>query len=129
MRREVGEGLVLDAGAFIALERRDRFATALMDKALRAKVPLVTAAAVGAQVWRGGTGKQVPLTLLLHHVSVVELTRPVARLLGLMLGRAGLTDPVDAHVAYLAAERDWTVVTSDPEDLLRLDTRLRIQRV
>ena len=123
------EGLVLDAGVFVALERRSGFVASLLDQAKRTKVPLVTSAAVIAQVWRGGSGKQTPIALALHHVDVVDLSRPVARVLGLMLGRAGTTDAVDAHVAYLAVERDWTVATSDPDDLLRLEPKLRVVRV
>jgi predicted nucleic acid-binding protein len=130
VRRDTdSEGLVLDAGVFIALERRDGFVVSLLDKAKRAKVPLVTSAAVVSQVWRGGGGRQTPIALLLHHVDVADLSRPVARVLGLVLGRAATTDVVDAHVAYLAITRDWTVLTSDPEDLLRLDPKLRIVRV
>ncbi len=123
------EGFVLDAGAFIALERKDRFAAALIRRAIREKIPLLTSAAVVAQVWRGGKGKQVPIALALHDVEIVDLSADVARPIGLLLSRAGLADPVDAHVALLAIERDWTVLTSDPDDLLRIEPRLRIERV
>jgi hypothetical protein len=47
-----------------------------------------------------------------------------------MLGRAkGKADVVDAHIVFLARDRDWSIVTSDPRDLLALDETLSIERV
>jgi hypothetical protein len=46
-----------------------------------------------------------------------------------MLGATGASDPIDAHIVLLARERDWPVLTSDPEDLLALDPSLAVERI
>ena len=79
-------GVVLDAGAFIALERRDRTMVALTQRFVEARTPLVTSAGVVAQVWRGGDQRQVPIAYLLRRTVVVDLTFATARILGRMLG-------------------------------------------
>ena len=56
-----GRGVVLDAGAFIALERRNPTMVRLIQLFSVAKTPLVTSAGVVARVWRGGGGHQVPV--------------------------------------------------------------------
>lgn len=94
-----------------------------------AHTPLVTSAAVVAQVWRGGERRQVPIAFLLRRVTVVDLTYPVARLLGRMLGSSGTSDPVDAHVVFLARDRDWPVLTCDPADLLALDPSIVVEQI
>lgn len=122
-------GVVLDAGAFIALERRNGTMVALAKILLEAQTPLVTSAAVVAQVWRGGAEKQVPIALLLRRVLVVALDHGVARTLGRMLGESRTSDPVDAHVVFLARERSWPVLTSDARDLLAIDPTLVVERI
>lgn len=122
-------GVVLDAGAFIALERRNRKLVALVQLFAKAKTPLVTSAGVVAQVWRGGTGRQVPLAFLLRQTTVAALDQPVARMVGRMLGQSGTDDPIDAHIVLLARERNWPVLTSDPDDLLAIDPLLDLERV
>lgn len=122
-------GLVLDAGAFIALENRDAFMTARVQELARKKTPLVTSAGVVARVWRGGSDAQVPFVFLLRRAEVVDLTYAVAKLLGRMMGERGTRDPVDAHVAYLARDRGWPVLTSDPDDLRALDSTLDLRGV
>lgn len=122
-------GVVLDAGAFIALERRDGTMVRLTKRFTDAGTPLVTSAGVVAQVWRGGGPRQAPLAFLLRRTTVVDLTYAVARVLGLMLGTSRRADPVDAHIVFLARQRQWPVVSSDPEDLLVLDPTLAIERI
>ncbi|HYZ08054.1 MAG TPA: hypothetical protein VE709_05555 [Pseudonocardiaceae bacterium] len=110
--------LVLDAGAFLAVERADRDVVALV-KGERAagRVPL-THGGVVAQVWRGG-GRQALLARLLAGVDVVALNEELGRRAGVLLGRAGSSDVVDAAVVLLARDGD-DVLTSDPQDLLVL---------
>ncbi len=122
-------GFVLDAGAFIALERRNQTMVRLTHLFAKQSVPLVTSAGVVAQVWRGGAGGQVPLTFLLRRTLVVDLTHRIARRLGLMLGATGMSDPVDAHIVFLARERDWPVLSSDAGDLRAIDPGLDIELV
>jgi hypothetical protein len=122
-------GVVLDAGPFIALERRNPTMVALVRRFVSASTPLVTSAGVVAQVWRGGSQRQVPVAYLLRRVQVVDLDRSVARLLGRMLGVSGTSDPVDAHVAFLARQRAWPVLTSDVADLHAIDRTLEIHKI
>ena len=124
-----GRGVVLDAGAFIALERRSEKMVALARRFAQAKTPLVTSAGVVAQIWRGGGHHQVPVSFLLARTEVVDLTAQVARTLGLMLATARATDAIDAHVALLARERGWPVLTSDPGDLHAIDGSLVIEKI
>lgn len=124
-----GAGVVLDAGAFIALERRNKVMVSLARRFVEANTPLVTSAGVVAQVWRGGAGNQVPVAYLLKHTAVVDLTHARARTIGLVLGATGQSDPVDAHVVLLARERGWPVLSSDPKDLLAIDPTLAVERI
>lgn len=93
------------------------------------KTPLITSAGVVAQVWRGGGHRQVPVAYLLKRTTVVDLGYAVARTLGRMLGQSGTRDAVDAHVAFLARERKWPVLSSDPDDLHAIDPTLEIERI
>ncbi|MBI1946403.1 MAG: PIN domain-containing protein [Deltaproteobacteria bacterium] len=122
-------GVVLDAGAFIALERRSETMAVLARRFARSKTPLVTSAGVVAQVWRGGGRRQVPVAFLLARTDVIDLSAQVARTLGMMLATSGTADAVDAHVALLARERGWPVLTSDPADLHAIDPTLTIERI
>jgi predicted nucleic acid-binding protein len=122
-------GVVLDAGAFIAVERRDRVMTELARRFAKDETPLVTSAGVVAQVWRGGPRAQVPIAFLLRRTTVVDLTQPVAKVIGRMLGATRTKDPIDAHVVLLARERGWIVLSSDPDDLRRIDPTLAIETI
>jgi len=120
-------GLVLDAGAFIALENRDEMMTRFVERVRHDGIPLVTSAGVVARVWRGGKGKQVHISFLLRRTTVIDLDSSVAKALGLVLGISGCTDPVNAHVVFLARERGWPVLTSDPGALQAIDPRVEIE--
>jgi hypothetical protein len=122
-------GVVLDAGAFIAAERRNPVMVRLAQRFADTRTPLVTSAGVVAQVWRGGGHRQVPIAFLLRRTVVVDLTHAVARILGKMLGTAGQADAIDAHVVLLARQRTWPVLTSDPDDLLGIDPTLIVERI
>jgi fumarylacetoacetate (FAA) hydrolase family protein len=122
-------GVVLDASAFIGVERRDAVAVRLFHRFLEARTPLVTSAGVVAQVWRTGAGGQVPLALLLRRTEVIDLTNAVARTIGRMMALAGTSDPIDAHVVLLARERTWPVLSSDAGDLLAIDPALAVHPI
>jgi hypothetical protein len=115
---------VLDAGAFIALERRDGHVARLLARLVRARVALVTSAGVVAQTWRGGAGSQAPVAMLLAQTEIVALDGLEAKVVGMILGATGARDPVDAHVVLIARERGWPVLTSDPTDLLAIDGKV-----
>jgi hypothetical protein len=122
-------GVVLDAGAFIALERRDRTMVALAQLFVAEQTPLVTSAGVVAQVWRTGRDRQAPLAFLLRRTTVIDLTYTVARTLGRMLGVSSASDAVDAHVVFLARQRGWPVLSSDANDLRSIDPALHVERI
>ena len=65
--------LVLDAGAFIAVERGDRLTMELIKADVRAGRAPVTHGGVIGQVWRGGVGKQARLALLVSAVAIAPL--------------------------------------------------------
>ena len=111
--------LVLDAGAFIAVERGDRDTVALLKRELVAgRVPVTHGGIVG-QVWRGGRGRQAPVARLLRAVSVAPLDDSAGRRAGVLLAEAHEVDVLDAAVVLLAADGD-TILTSDAEDLENL---------
>lgn len=111
--------LVLDAGAFFAAERGERRVAALVKRErLAGRAPLTHGGVVG-QVWRGGAGRQAEVARLLAGVEVVALDEGLGRRVGLLLGRSGRSDVVDAALLLLARDGD-EVLTSDPGDLLDL---------
>jgi predicted nucleic acid-binding protein len=130
MGRPRARTVVLDAGALIALEKRDRKMEALLRLAHRVQAPIVIPAGVLAQVWTGDA-EQAPLHRLLrrHTTEVVALDRVLAEGVGRLCKRAGTSDVVDASVVIAARQANAVVLTSDPADLKRLDPRLPVERV
>jgi len=111
--------LVLDAGAFVAVERGDRDVVSLVKRERLAGRPPVTSGGVVAQVWRGGRGRQADLTRLLAGVQVAAVDDQLGRRAGMLLARSGQSDAIDATVVCLAADGD-DILTSDPGDLRAL---------
>jgi hypothetical protein len=111
--------LVLDAGAFVSIERDKREIIALLKRELQARRVPLTHGGVVAQVWRGGSGRQANVARLLAAVEVVPLDDALGRRAGILLGRARKTDAVDAAVVLLAVDGDM-ILTSDPGDLKAL---------
>ncbi len=111
--------LILDAGAFVALERNERPMWRRLKATLVAGEPPVTHGAVVAQVWRSGTGRQALLARALRATEIVPVDEGLGRRAGVLLARSALDDAIDAAVAALAGHGD-TIVTSDPDDLAAL---------
>jgi len=111
--------LILDAGAFVALERNERAMWRRLKATRRSGTPPMTHGGVIAQVWRGGTGRQAQLARALHAVEVVPLDGELGRRAGALLARSGLTDAIDAALAAMADHGDQ-IITSDPDDLAAL---------
>jgi hypothetical protein len=111
--------LVLDAGAFLAVERGDRDVVALVKRERLAGRPPVTSGGVVAQVWRGGRGRQVQVARLLAGTDVAAVDDRLGRRAGMLLARSGHADAIDATVVCLAADGD-DILTSDPGDLRAL---------
>ncbi|MDR0594324.1 MAG: hypothetical protein LBG60_13965 [Bifidobacteriaceae bacterium] len=109
---------VCDAGAFIAAERGDRAMWTRLKAALTVGEPPVTSAAVIGQVWRG-SARQARTARLLDTVEALPLTERAGRAAGVLLGRAGASDVVDAALVLAAADGD-SIYTSDPGDIANL---------
>jgi hypothetical protein len=121
-RTRAAAGLVLDAGALIALDRGDKRMIALLHRALaQGRVFRVPAGVVG-QAWRDGR-VQVTLARFLRseEVEIIPLDEQLARSCGELCGATNSPDIIDASVVILARKRRDTIVTSDPNDLRRLD--------
>jgi hypothetical protein len=108
--------LILDAGAFLAVERNDRSVVAQLKREQLAGRPPLTSGGVVAQVWRGGRGRHAPLARLLAGVQIVPIDGGLGRLAGMLLARSGQADAIDASVVCLARDGD-DIMTSDAADL------------
>ena len=108
--------IVLDAGALVAVERGDALVTTTLKRELLAGRKPITHGGVVGQVWRGGTGRQVRLGRFLPGFEIVPLDDKLGRRAGILLGRARMSDVVDAAVVLLAADGD-VILTSDRYDL------------
>lgn len=122
--------LVLDAGALIALERRDVRMLALADELVSQRIVGHVPAGVVAQVWRGSPRQHAVVRLLrTEAVRVDQLSEETAYRLGVLLAAAGTADVTDAHVALLARQMRARVVTSDPGDIVTLDSNVSVIEV
>ncbi|MBU6422952.1 MAG: hypothetical protein KGJ98_03565 [Chloroflexota bacterium] len=108
--------VVLDAGALVAIQRGDRMLIAALKAELEAgRVPLTHGGVVG-QVWRGGSGRQARLARAIGGVDVRAIDDDLGRRAGVLLGRAGRADVIDAALVLLATDGD-EIYTSDVDDL------------
>ena len=128
--RSTQSGVTLDAGALIALDNGDRKMTALILEALAQRRSFRVPAGVVGQSWRDGR-RQANLARFLRatEVEVVPLDDTLGRACGELCGITGTNDVVDASVVIVARERQDTIVTSDPDDLRRLDLEASIVRI
>ncbi len=111
--------VVLDAGALLAIERGDRRIAALLKMELAAGRSPRTHGGVIGQVWRGGAGRQARLAKALQGVEIVAIDDALGRRIGILLGRSGRTDVIDAGVVLVADDGD-EVFTGDRADLREL---------
>jgi hypothetical protein len=124
-------GLTLDAGALIALERKDDRMRALLERLLaEPEAVLHIPAGVLAQTFRDGS-RQTRLMRLLKkpQTRVVALDEHTASAVGVLLGLRGADDVVDASVVVCARRYRQAVVTGDPEDLRSLDSRVELHAI
>lgn len=106
----------MDAGGLLLLEKNDRQAVASVKaEYLAGRTPRSHGGIVG-QVWRGGSGRQVNLARLIGSVDIEPLDEPLGRRAGVLLGKAGQKDVIDAALVLLAEDGD-EIWTSDTEDL------------
>jgi hypothetical protein len=111
--------LVLDAGAFVAVDRADRAMAARLRVAERNGLELRSNGAVIAQIWRDPGGRQAEVARLLRSVEVKPIDRRIGQEAGVLSGRAGVGDAVDATVVVVAQAGD-RIVTSDSSDIRAL---------
>lgn len=125
-----GTAVVLDAGALIAFEKGDPRMRALCREALRTHARLVVPAGVVGQVWRDAA-RQVSLRALLAGATteVPALDPLLAEAAGVLCGRTGTSDVIDASVVLTARRECAVVVTSDVGDLRRLDPHLAVEPI
>ena len=123
-------GFCLDAGALIAIDRGQARVVHLLDRVIAVGGAVEIPTPVIAQVWRDGS-RQARLARLLgaSDVVLVGLDAEMARAVGVLCGAVGVADVVDGHVALHARRRDLAVLTSDPDDIARLDPTLTIVTV
>ena len=118
-------GIALDAGGLIAVDRSDRRVIVLLARASETRAKVTISASALAQAIRRPE-RQVRLARLLRQptTDVVGLDRVDATNVGRLLAASGTADVVDAHVVVCARRAGQRVVTSDPDDLRRLDPSL-----
>ena len=119
--------VILDTGALIGFERNDRRVVAIIASVLEHHDSLIVPSGVVAQAWRDGS-RQARLARLLgsHLCQVLVLDDRQARAAGQLCGLADTTDVIAASVAVAARDLGARVLTSDPDDLRRLDRRLEL---
>jgi hypothetical protein len=108
--------LVIDSGALIALERRDRAMWRRFKAALLASEVPVTHGGIVGQVWRGGGPRQALLATALDGIDVRSIDGALGRAAGALLARARRSDVIDAALVLLAEDGDH-IVTSDVDDI------------
>jgi hypothetical protein len=110
-----------DAGALIALDRNDRRMWARHQVAVDEDRDVHVPAVVVGQVWRDPR-RQVSLARFLAGCRVEAIGLETSKAAGILCGRAGSSDVVDAPVVeatvvVMAAALGATIWTSDPGDI------------
>ena len=123
-------GVTFDAGGLIALDRNDRRVVVLLARAAETKSRVTIPASALAQAIRRPE-RQVRLTRLIRQptTDVVALDRVDATHVGRLLAASDTADITDAHVVICARRAGQRVVSSDPDDLRRLDRDLEVVAV
>jgi predicted nucleic acid-binding protein len=123
-------GLTLDTGALLALDHPGKAVAmqARLDETLRRGGTICIPVGTIAQAWR--SSRQVRLARLLgsRDIDIAIMTPNVTRSVGLLCARSGHDDIIDVHVALCAIQRRHAVVTSDPDDMLRIEPGLSVIR-
>jgi hypothetical protein len=109
---------VLDAGALVAVDRRNRLIGAQLRVLQQQGTPIWVSSAVVGQVWRDGR-KQANLARVLAGVRIEALGKDDGKRIGELLALSGSADIVDGHVALITDHADL-VLTSDPGDIRKL---------
>lgn len=121
------KGLVLDAGALIAIERHHRTLMLQLEQVFEDELTVVVPAGALAQAWRDGR-RQSRLARFMNAdgVIVAPLDDLAAREAGQLCGLRRTADIVDASVVLCARHADYAVMTTDPDDLALLDPTIEL---
>jgi hypothetical protein len=103
---------------------------ALVRESLATGARLVIPAGVVGQVLREGS-RQAPLHALLNGPTTVvpPLDQVLAEAAGILCGRTGTSDVIDASVVLTARREHAAIITSDLDDLRRLDPKQALERI
>jgi hypothetical protein len=120
-------GITLDAGGLIALDRNDRRVLVLLSRAAEIGKRITIPATALAQAIRN-PARQSCLSRLIRQAGtdLVALDGREATAVGLLLARTGTADIVDAHVVICARRTGQAIVTSDANDLKRIAPELQL---
>jgi PIN domain-containing protein len=120
-------GITLDAGGLIAVDRGARQVIVLLARAAERGAEVTIPATALAQAIRRPE-RQARLARLIRQptTAVVPLDRVDATSAGRLLAASGTSDIIDAHVVICARRSGQQVITSDPDDLVRLDPALKL---
>lgn len=120
-------GITLDAGGLIAIDRNDRRILALLARAMDLGMRVTIPATALAQVMRNPS-RQARISRLIRQAgtNLVALDGPDATAVGLLLARTGTSDIADAHVVICAQRAQQAVVTSNPAGLRRICPKLNL---
>ncbi len=123
-------GITFDAGGLIALDRNNRQVLALLARNAELGTRVTIPATALAQAMRN-PARQARLSRLIRqpNTDLMTLDGPDATATGLVLAASRTSDIVDAHVVLCARRAAQVVVTSDADDLRRLDPNLQIAKV
>jgi len=113
--------LIVDAGPFIADgEKINSRLWALIKRSAERNADLHTTHPVLAQVWRQPS-RQANLARALRHFDIHPLDESIA--VGRRLASSDTSDVVDAHLAVVAESLGTFILTSDPDDMSKLEAR------
>lgn len=120
-------GVTLDAGGLIALDRNDRRVIVLLARASELASTVTVPATALAQAIRR-PARQARLSRLIRQptTQLAPLDGPDATAVGILLAKSRTSDISDAHVVICARRAEQPIVTSDPDDLSRLDPNARL---
>jgi predicted nucleic acid-binding protein len=120
-------GVTFDTGGLIALDRNDRRVIALLARAAELGARITVPATTLAQAIRQPS-RQARLSRLVRQptTQLAPLDGVDATQVGILLGASRTADITDAHVVICARRSGQPIVTSDPDDLRRLDPSARL---
>ena len=122
-------GITLDAGGLIAVDRQIRSVVVLLTRATELGARLTVLAGALAQAIRLPE-RHVRLARMIRQPNAdVALDRVDATNVGRLSAASGTSDVMDAHVVICARRAGQRVLTSDADDLRRLDPELEIVEV